>query len=59
MEAPLEALVRDELEEKSACPTLLVGVMIVWKERRKDIIVDGTNRCWERRYPYYRRYTKM
>jgi hypothetical protein len=45
--------------EKSACPTLLVRVMIVWKERRKTIIVDETDRCWERRDPYYRSYTKM
>jgi hypothetical protein len=33
--------------------------MIVFKERRKNIIGDETDRCWERRDPYYRRYTKM
>ena len=33
--------------------------MIVWKERRKNFIGDETDRCWESRDPYYRRYTKM
>ena len=58
MNDPLEAMVWDDLE-KFAWTTLLVGFMIVWEERRKDISWDEIGRCWERRDFYYRRYTKM
>jgi hypothetical protein len=35
MDAPQEAMDFDELEKKALCRTLLVGVMIVRKERSK------------------------
>jgi len=39
MDPPQEAMDFDDLEKKALCPTLLVGVMIVWKERRKKTLL--------------------